>query len=182
MAFERRPDGALVLRMHVPLAVSLFIMLLFFAFALVFLYGLFFEDTTAVKYRGIELGFDLPPLFWDVLFGLGALGMMVPGIIILIGLVHGGKPHVRLDNKQLSVRGRPIARDLSLRWDQVSKIERYRIAHGNAIRVRGKDRSTIELSDHVFPGQHDFQALCREIECRAHLAANAPRKGAMAPA
>lgn len=182
MAFERRPDGALVLRMHVPLAVSVFIMLLCFAFAMMFLYGLFFEDTTAVKYRGIETGLDLPPLFWDVLFGLGALGMMVPGFIILIGLVHGGKPHVRLDKSQLSVRGRPIARDLVMRWDEVASVERFRIAHGKAICVRSKDRRKIELSDHVFPGQHDFEALCREIEWRARLAAKVPAKGALAAA
>ncbi len=167
MTIERRPDGALVFRMHVPLWTSLIVMALCFAFALMFAYGLLFEDTTAVRYRGADLGFALEPWVWKILFLVGTLGMLAPGTIILLGLVRGGRPHVRLDNRKLTIGDRPIASDVSLRWDDVAAITRYRIQHAPAIKVKAKVGKSIQLSAHTFPVKGEFERLCREIEARA---------------
>lgn len=170
MPFEPRPDGALILRQHVPLHQSLTVMALFFGFGLMFLYGLIFEDTTAVRYRGHYLGISLHPLVWDVLFLLGTVAMIFPGVYILIGLMRGTKPYVRLDHVKVTVANRPMASDISMRWDEVAEIRQFRIAHGEAITLIGKTGRKLQLSEHVFPGKGDFMRLCGVIRFRVELA------------
>ncbi len=178
MAFERRPDGSLVLRMHVPLAASLFVMVLFFGFGFMFAYGLVSESTTQISFRGTDLGFSLDPLVWDILFVLGALGMIGPGLFILIGLMRGSKPFVHIGSKRLELRDRPMARDAVMRWDEIADIRRFRIQHIPAIMVRSKSVQKIQLSGHTFRGKDDFETLCREIEYRASLASPSSGPGA----
>ena len=167
MTIERRPDGALVFHMHVPLWTSLLIMVLFFGFGMVFAYGLFFEDTTTVRYRGMDLGFSLEPWVWKVLFLVGTLAMLTPGVFILMGLLRGGKPHVRLDERKVTVGGRAMAADVSLRWDDIAAITRFRIQHAPAIKLKAKDGKNVQLSAHTFLEEGEFDRLCNEIEFRA---------------
>ncbi|NNC52870.1 MAG: hypothetical protein HKO08_07510 [Erythrobacter sp.] len=167
MTIERRPDGTLVFHMHVPLWTSLLVMVLFFAFGILFAYGLFFEDTSGVRYRGVDLGFSLEPWVWKLLFFLGTLGMLAPGVFLLLGFLRGGKPHVRLDERKLTVGGRAMASDVSLRWDDIAAITRFRIQHLPAVRLKAKAGKNIQLSAHTFPEKGEFERLCREIEARA---------------
>ena len=167
MTIERRPDGALVFHMHVPLWMSLVVLALCLGFGCVFAYGLFFEDTSSVVYRGIDTGFTLDPWVWKMLFLVGTLAMLAPAVVIALGLLRGGKPHVRLDERKLTVGGRPIANDVSIRWDDIARTERYRIQHAPAIRLKAKQGKNIQLSAHTFPVKGEFETLCREIESRA---------------
>ena len=167
MTIERRPDGALVFHMHVPLWMSLVVLALCLGFGCVFAYGLFFEDTSSVVYRGVDTGFTLDPWVWKMLFLVGTLAMLAPAVVIALGLLRGGKPHVRLDERKLTVGGRPIASDVSIRWDDIARTERYRIQHAPAIRLKAKQGKNIQLSAHTFPVKGEFETLCREIESRA---------------
>ena len=166
MTIERRPDGALVFFMHVPLWTSLVVLAMCLGFGCVFAYGLFFEDTTSVRYRGIDVGFSLDPWVWKALFLVGTLGMLAPAVIITLGLLRGGKPHVRMDERRLTLGGRPIASDVSVRWDDIASTERYRIQHAAAIKVRARQGKNIHLSAHTFPVKGEFETLCHEIETR----------------
>lgn len=171
MALEERPDGSLILRMHVPLAASVFVMLLFFGFGFMFAYGLLFEDASDVKYRGLDLGFSLDPMIWDALFLLGMLAMLGPGMFILLGLLRGSKPYVHIGAKRLEVRDRPMAKDFGIRWDEITRLDRFRIQTLPAIAVRGKGGKKVQLSAHTFKDERDFELLCREIEARKDIAA-----------
>ena len=167
MTIEHRPDGSLRFNAHVPLWTSILVMVLFFVFGGIFAYGLLFEDAGAVEYRGVALGFSLEPWIWKSLFFLGTLAMLAPGVFILLGLLRGGKPHVRLDSNTITVAGRPMANDLTLRWDDIASVRRYRIQHFPAIGLKARTGKSIQLSAHIFPVEGEFEILCREIEARA---------------
>ncbi|MGE5952375.1 MAG: hypothetical protein ACM308_01965 [Qipengyuania vulgaris] len=167
MSIERRPDGSLRFNAHVPLWTSLLVMVLFFAFAIVFAYGLAFEDAGEVKYRGVALGITLEPWMWKSLFAIGTLGMLGPGVFILLGLMRGGKPYVRLDTNTLTLAGRPMATDVTLRWDDIASVRRFRIQHHPAIGLKTRTGKKIQLTSHIFPEKGEFETLCREIEKRA---------------
>ena len=167
MSVDRRPDGALRFNAHVPLWTSLVVMALFFAFAGVFSYGALFDVAGPVRYRGMGLDVSVDPLVWQALFLLGAIGMLAPGIFILLGLLRGGKPSVRLDDTTIGLSGRPMANDVTLRWDNITSVQRFRVQGFPAIRLKTQTGKVIQLTAHIFPEKGDFEALCQEIELRA---------------
>jgi hypothetical protein len=146
---------------------SLIVMILFFGFGTMFAYGVLFESTEAVSYRGVDLGFSLEPSIWKALFLIGSIGMFAPGVFILLGLMRGGKLHVRIDANNITLAGRPMARDVTIRWDDIVSVKRYRIQGFPAIALKSRTGNSINLSEHIFPLKGEFETLCREIEARA---------------
>lgn len=166
MSVERYPDGSLRFNAHVPLWTSLVVMALFFAFAGVFSYSALFDVAGSVRYRGMGLDVSVDPWVWQLLFLLGAIGMLAPGVFILLGLLRGGTPNVMLDDTTIRLSGRPMASDVTLRWDNIVSVQRSRIQGFPAIRLKTQTGKDIQLTAHIFPEKGDFEALCREIEFR----------------
>jgi hypothetical protein len=150
-------------------------MALFFAFAGVFSYNALFDVSGAVRYRGMGLDVSVDPWVWQALFLLGAIGMLAPGIFILLGLLRGGKPSVRLDDTTIGLSGRPMANDVTLRWDSITSVQRFRVQGFPAIRLKTQTGKVIQLTAHIFPEKGDFEALCQEIEFRAARAGKPTR-------
>ena len=169
MSIEQRPDGTLRFNAHVPLWARLFTMALFFVFAICFAYELFFGAGGGgeAEFRGMALGFAIEPWARNALFLAGTIGMTIPGMFILLGILRGGHPHVRLDTKTITFTGIPMAGDRSLRWDELASVRRYRIQGFPAIEARSRTGRKIQLSAHIFREKDEFEVLCREIEIRA---------------
>ncbi|AKM10474.1 hypothetical protein [Croceicoccus naphthovorans] len=170
MPFEHRPDGSLRLNMEQPLYQVIVVILVCFGIGFMFLYGAATNVATEVVVKGYDTGWNIPVIAWRIGFVAGAVVALGAGFFILLGLVRGGTPHVRLEKSRLVVAGRGMVSDRALRWDEIVGIKRFRIMHGDAITVKAKSGKTIQLSEHVFPHGNDFTVLCGQIESRVRQA------------
>ncbi|MBS7670472.1 hypothetical protein [Croceicoccus gelatinilyticus] len=166
MPFEPRPDGSLKLAMHQPLYQVIVVILVAFGIGGFFLYGLVYSEETGLVVKGYDTGYDLPIWLWRAGFLAGSVVGFGVGLFILLGLVRGNQPHVRLEPQRLVVAGFAMRGDTAMRWDEVESVKRFRIMHDDAITLKAKSGKKLQLSGHVFPHKGDFQALMAEIDSR----------------
>lgn len=166
MPFEQRPDGSVKLAMHQPLHQVIVVILVAFAISGFFLYGLVYSGDTGVTVKGYDTCYDMPLWVWQGFFLLGGLFAFGIGLFILLGLVRGNQPHVRLERNRIVVAGFAMRGDTAMRWDEIEGMKRFRIMHDDAITLKSRTGKKLQLSGHVFPHKGDFAALCAQIESR----------------
>lgn len=169
MTIERRSDGTVLLRMHVPLWQSLVVLVCFLGAGCLFAYGFYFEEAKPVSLGGMDTGLEFAPWVWKALFLALTIAMLSAAVFIATGILRGGNPHVRLDRRGITVAGRPMASDVTMRWDEVSRLDRFKIQRLPAIQLKSIQGRKIELSSHLFTDKGGFDELCRQIEAYAAL-------------
>jgi len=165
MPLQKRPDGSLRLDMHVPLWQTAVVLLACFGMG-----GYFFHAGTqphsgASDFHGME--YSLPPDVWRIAFFVTAAVLLGAGLFILLGLLRGGKPHVKIESRRIVVAGMAMAGDKAMRWDEVESVKRSRIMHGASIALKSRTGKKLQLSEHTFRNASDFRALCAQIESHA---------------
>ncbi len=89
--------------MHQPVYQVALVMAAFFGFGFFFLYSAAWSEASQVVIKGFETGYALPVWVWRLSFvGLG-LVMTGAGVFILLGLLRGNKPFVRIEKRRIVV-------------------------------------------------------------------------------
>ncbi|WP_156500386.1 hypothetical protein [Croceicoccus bisphenolivorans] len=171
MAHEVRPDGSLRFRMgEQPLYQVIVVILVAFGIGVMFLYALTTEQGTEIVIRKFATGYHLPVWGWRILFAIGAAIGIGAGSFILLGLLRGNHPFVRVEDRRIVVGGFAMIADKAMRWDEVAEIKRFRIMGDDAMTLKSKSGKKLQVSAHTFKDKRDFAILANQCAVRVRRA------------